>query len=221
VTAVAEPRIPQHLEPAACADVLTDESDLVGLELRGDAIGVHVSAVSIEESSVAAARLTSARIDRVRLTDVEFSGCDLSGALFIEPVLRRVRFRDCRMSGTAFELADLHSVQFVECRMDTVGLSMAKIQDLHVQSSNLSECSLCNASIERGAIVDSQLIGADLGGLRSTGLRLHGSDLSDLKHPEGLRGSSIDAAQMVPLAVQLLDAIGIEVTEDDGPLRLV
>ncbi len=63
--------------------------------------------------------------------------------------------------------------------------------------------------------------GADLSGLRSTGLRLHGSDLTDLQHPDGLRGCSIDAAQVVPLAVQLLAAIGIEVTEDDGPPRLV
>jgi uncharacterized protein YjbI with pentapeptide repeats len=66
-------------------------------------------------------------------------------------------------------------------------------------------------------IFDSNLTGTELSQASLTGARFHGSTFDDLRGAASLRGVTIDSAQVVPLALQLLSVFAVTVDDDREP----
>ena len=66
-----------------------------------------------------------------------------------------------------------------------------------------------------GQFPDCDLRGADFSKADVAGTRFHGSDVTGLRGAGHLKGAHIDAAQVLPLALQVFAAMGITVDDDD------
>jgi hypothetical protein len=75
-----------RLLPAPAALVspeVADETDWAGVEITGDIGGEQaVDSIDLSASRLAGVRLTGRRLDAVRVVDVLFEGCELTGADF-------------------------------------------------------------------------------------------------------------------------------------------
>src|SRR5699024_1996686 len=78
----------------------------------------------IRESSLENLRLSGARAEGLRLTDVTLQGCDLSGMVADGASLTRVRFVGCRLTGLVLSDARLTDVTFEDCHADMLNLRM-------------------------------------------------------------------------------------------------
>ena len=208
------PRIPRDLtrEADACFD---DDALWENVELTGSIEGSGASDVEIAESRLTAARLTGVEVSRFRLVDCVVEDCDLSGAMLVESSLERVELVDCRLTGAVLIGARMRDVSFTRCKLDGVALRGATGHRARFDDCVLSAADLFGAKLTAARFYDCDLSGADVSEASLTGARFHGSRLDDLRGALGLRGATIDPAQVLALALPLCTALGIGVA--DGP----
>jgi len=195
------------------------EDDLIWehVELTGDVEGSGASDVEIAESRLTAARLTGVEVGRFRLVDCVVEDCDLSGAMLVDASLERVELVECRLTGAVLIGARLRDVSFTRCKLDGVALRNATGHRVRFEDCVLSAADLFGAKLTAARFYDCDLSGADVSEASLTGARFHGSRLDDLRGALGLRGATIDPAQVLTLALPLCTALGIGVADGPGP----
>lgn len=213
VRPVRPPEIPRQLEPVRI-DGLLDGDEWSGCEIGGEFVGDRAHDVEIAEARLSQVRLTGSDLSRLRLRDVMFDGCDLSGAVLEEAHLTRCSFVDCRLSGMVLTAAHLRNVTFRACRMDLLGMRMINAQMVRIDGCDLSGSDLYAAQFSDSQIIDSDLTGADLSGATLSGSELHGSRLEGVVGALALRGAVVDPVQAPAVGLALLAAHGISITDE-------
>jgi len=206
------PRVPAQLDEVV-DPVLEDESNWERCELSGESTGDAIADVEFSECAMRSLRLTGARFVRTRVRDCRFEHCELSGVVFEDAVFERVEFVDCRLSGAVLSDGRLRHVRFHRCRMDGLVLRMVSTVQLLIEECQLPAADLYGADLRNATILDSDLCGADISEARLAGARLHGSDLADAVGGAALRDVQIDAGQVVPVAMLVLEGLGISITD--------
>lgn len=87
-----------------------------GVEAGPDVeVSMYVDDVVLQESRWTGAQLAGRRFGGLRVRDVEFARCDLSGAVLEDAVLTRVRFVGCRLTGVVLSGATPTDVAVTDC----------------------------------------------------------------------------------------------------------
>jgi uncharacterized protein YjbI with pentapeptide repeats len=173
----------------------------------------RVADLRIQESRWVGGNLAGVRFTGLECRDVEFVHCDLSGARLEEAVLRRVVFTDCRLTGTAFDGAQLTDVRITDSTADLAGFRMAKARFVLVENTSLYGADFYEFDAENCALLGCDLGEANVDAARLRETDLHGSTVDDIRGVLSLRGARVGPDQIIPLATSLLDALGIQVTE--------
>jgi uncharacterized protein YjbI with pentapeptide repeats len=210
------PRLPAELSRS---DITELDHDLEWSEclVTGDHANQAGEDIVITACRFEQARFTGATLERVRLTDALFEGCELSGTMIEEASFDRVEFRNCRMSGVVLTQSRLRDVRFVGCRLDDASLRMLTAERLAFEDCELARADLYASKLGAPRIFDCNLEGADLSKADLKGARLHGSTLDHVKAAPQLAGAVIDSAQLVPVGLQLLAAAKITIDDDRDP----
>jgi uncharacterized protein YjbI with pentapeptide repeats len=206
------PRLPEPLTEATQPP--WDEPVWSGLELSADLPGESLAGIELRELRWSG-RLPGAQLRGVRLVDVVFDRCDLSGVAFDRATLHRVEFRSCRMSGAVLAGATCEDVLVTGCTLHLANLRQLEGRRLHVVDSDLRDADLAGARLTDSRLIGSQLDGAEFSGATLTDVRLHGSSVLRIGGVTALTGALIDAEQELPLALQLLHAAGLRVVPDE------
>jgi uncharacterized protein YjbI with pentapeptide repeats len=156
-------------------------------------------------------RLTGEDFDGASILDSRFDDCDLSAALFTDASVHRVVFARCRLSGANFAGARLRDVIFDDCKLDDTNFRMATGDGNRFDGSVLTAADFYSASLPNTVFAACDLSGAEFSKATFTGADLTGSRLEGISGAIDLRGVTIDGAQMIPLALSLFAALGIEV----------
>jgi pentapeptide repeat protein len=206
------PDLPGHLAPAPAAVEGGELWDCVeaGAEVE---VPERVADLRIHESRWVGGNLAGVRFTGLECRDVEFVRCDLSGARLEEAVLTRVVFTECRLTGTAFDGAKLTDVRIADGTADLGGFRMAKARFLLVENTSLHGADFYELDAEHCALLGCDLAEANFDGARLRETDLHGSTVDDVRGALSLRGARISPDQIVPLAGGLLDALGIQVSD--------
>jgi uncharacterized protein YjbI with pentapeptide repeats len=212
---VAAPLVPTAYEPMR-DPVLEDDTEWRSVEATGDLTAVEADAVEITTSRLIDVRLSGARLERLRLTDVIFERRELSGAVLDGAVLTRVELHDCRLSGTVLTSAQLRDVHIRDCRADGLNLRMTKGERVRIERSDLHDADLYEASFPDAEILDCDLRGATVSKAMLRGTRLHGSQLDGVLGADGLSGAVIEPTQVIPLSHSLCAALGITIDDPDA-----
>lgn len=215
VRAPRPPRLPdgrrQHTWSAALDGA--DDREIEACDLTGDGIGVVAERCEVTGVTISGSRLTAAEFAGTRWRDVAVTGADLSGALFEEARWQRCSFVDCRMSGIVLAAAQLKEVTFVRCKLDQASLRMAVGEHVRFDDCDLTGADLYDASLLHAQFLGCHLVGVELSRARLTGAELHGSEIADVQGAAALRDVVIDPAQVVPVAMAMFVALGIDVTD--------
>ena len=93
--------------------------DLRALELTNTQLfDGRISEVSAERAD----------FDQVRMSSVEFTGCDLASLALSNSRLSRVRFTNCRLLGARLEGLVLEDVVFQDCKIDYAMLTNVTVK---------------------------------------------------------------------------------------------
>lgn len=206
------PALPDRTAPGPAAVADGDLWDCVQVG-AGVAVPERVADLRIRESRVAGLRLAGVVLTGLECRDVEFVGCDLSGARLDDALLTRVAFTDCRLTGTVFDGASLSDVRITDSTADLAGFRMARARFLLVENTSMRGADLYELDGQHCALLGCDLGGANVDHARLRETDLHGSTVDDLRGVLSLRGTRISPDQILPLATGLLDALGIEVTD--------
>lgn len=195
-------------------DHLEDDDGFSERAIRGSAVAADAERVGISRSTVTGVRLAGANLHRFELADVAFTNCDLAGAVFEEATFSRVSFTGCRFSGADLGGARLADVRFTDCQLDDLGLRMVAAERLVVTGGSAERVDLYRAKVPGSRWEGVDLTGADLSGADLARARLHGSTLVDLTGSAALKGTVIDAGQVVLVGIALIADAGITVDDD-------
>ncbi len=201
---------------AADSDALGLDLEWYGVMVSGDFTACDLDQLVLQGGRCTTAQFTAAVMERARLIDVAFDGCDLSGTRIEDAALTRVEFRDCRMSGAQFNASRLTDVRFTNCRLDGASFRMAKGDRVWFDECVLTEAEIYGAELTGARFEHCDLSRADFSQARIPDASLRGSELDGLRGVGGLQRPVIDEAQIVPLAYSLMGLHGVVVhIEDD------
>ncbi|AWH93238.1 pentapeptide repeat-containing protein [Dietzia lutea] len=172
---------------------------------------VAMGGMEIRESALEDLRLSGARADGLRLTDVVISGCDLSGLVADGANLTRVRFVGCRLTGIVLSDARLTDVSFEDCHADMINLRMARLQRVRLAATRCRQADLLEAQIADLTTEGADLRGATVERASVTAADLRGADLDDLRGASTLRGALISPEQVLGVGLALIGEAGIRV----------
>jgi hypothetical protein len=206
------PDLPDEREPAPAVVESGEVWDCVeaGADVR---VPEHVADLRMQESRWVGGNLAGARFTGLQCRDTEFVQCDLSGAVLDSAVLTRVVVTDCRLTGVVLDGAQLTDVRIEGSTAGLASLRMARARFLLVEHTALQGADLYEFDGEHCAFLGCDLGEASFDAARLAEADLHGSTLDDVRGALSLRGARISPDQIVPLAATLLDALGIQVTE--------
>ncbi|MHB8246375.1 MAG: pentapeptide repeat-containing protein [Acidimicrobiales bacterium] len=210
-SALLGPRVPPDL--GTDLPPLEDDSDWTRLLVQTDLSTRVAHGIALTECRVVGTALTGAHLDMARITDVVFEHCDLSGVSLLEASVQRVEFVGCRMLGVVASQAKLKDVRFLECRLDAAEFRLCTGDRVHFEDCTLRDADFYGMRLTGLLAYDCDLTGVELSRSELGGARLHGSVVERLRGVSYLRNVTIDSSQVLPLALQILPAVGI--TADD------
>lgn len=167
--------------------------------------------MEIRESVIEGLRLSGARADSLRLTDVELRDCDLSGLVADGASLTRVRFVDCRLTGLVLSAARLTDVSFEDCHADMLNMRMARLQRIRLSGTRCRQADLHEAQVADLSTEGADLRGATVERAQFSATDLRGADLEDLRGASALRGAIISSEQVLGVGLALIGETGIRV----------
>lgn len=171
----------------------------------------QIGGAEIRESALEGIRLSSARADSIRMTDVVLNGCDLSGMVADGASFTRVRFVGCRLTGMVLSDARLTDVTFEDCHADMINLRMARLQRVRLAATRCRQADLLEARIADLSTEGVDLRGATLERASFSAADLRGADLEDIRGASALRGAIISSSQVVGVGLALIGEAGIRV----------
>ncbi|MGW6914653.1 pentapeptide repeat-containing protein [Kitasatospora sp. NPDC054939] len=180
----------------------------------GEYTDLSASGATFLECALTGVSLSGVRLRRARFNDVwiragRWVACDpvdsdwqdtavlgavLAGLAAHGSALRRVVFRGCKLEAVNLRSAVLRDVVFEDCLLRDVDFGDARLTDVSFPGSALEEVRLRGARLSK----------VDLRGAASLGLP---------DGPEGLRGALISSPQLLELAPQFAQALGITVED--------
>jgi uncharacterized protein YjbI with pentapeptide repeats len=207
------PRLPDlldrdvHLDPDAVGELR--DSHVVAID------GDDLDDLELTRCVVEGVRLTARSARRLRLTDVVLRDCELSGADLQEARLLRVRIERCRAEGLDAGLLRATDVVVADTKLTGAGLRMTSWERSAFEGCDLRQAELMEAALDRVELTGCDLTGADTTRARMVDVRFRSTRLHDLVGATALAGSTVDTAQVVPLALAVFSALGIRL--DEGP----
>ncbi|MEU6350113.1 pentapeptide repeat-containing protein [Streptomyces sp. NPDC047072] len=167
------------------------------------------------DGHVAGLRTQRARLDKLRIDSVEFSGCDLSSLHWSDSKVTRAVFRDCKLMGASVEDVTLDDVLFENCKLDysTITRVRAVGAVIFVQCS-LRETTFDATDLSAAAFDDCDLRLTEFNSGKYRGLDLRGNDLSQLRGIASLKQVVINHAQTLQLAEALAAELDVTYGED-------
>ncbi|WP_158250985.1 pentapeptide repeat-containing protein [Cryobacterium sp. Y82] len=183
-----------------------------------------------------AERYTGIDLDGRDLTGITFEGCEFSKVSLHETTLRGASFSEClatdlhapvfsaprsswrdvriehaRLGSVEAYEATMRSVHIDGSKLDFVNLRNATLTDVLLSNCIIEELDLGSATVQRLELQNCRIGILEIGGAKLKDVDLRSSDFSAVHGLEGLRGATIDDAQLSLLAPLLAAHLGLRV----------
>lgn len=195
-------------------DQLQSEVSLERTLLSGEGVGLRAANMHIDESVFDRALLVEAKLEKLSLSDVELKACDLSAARCSESSLIRVRFKGVRTTGTDFSRSTLKDVVFEDCKIDMVNFRFAKLTRVRFVDCTLNEADFQAAALQEISFENCHLEKVEFAQATIKQVDARTSQLYDIRGWQSLKGLVIDSTQLVTVAPQLANELGIVIEAD-------
>lgn len=209
------PRIHETLTGLAAADARFDDEEAVsGVDLQPGLLTGGGTSLEWEQGRATGVTMAGLAFERCHLTDLEFSGCDLSTTRFERSSWTRVALTDCRASALDVSGATLHDVAMVGGRAPHLNLRFAVTERLWFSGVDLRDLDAYGADLRGAVFDDCDLTGAQLATARCDGAVFRGCRLTRLRGVAALKGATVTGTDLWSVADLLAGALGITVIRD-------
>jgi uncharacterized protein YjbI with pentapeptide repeats len=147
--------------------------------------------------------------------DTVFMECDLANAALDQSGLQRVTFDRVRLTGFNAGGSSVHSVAIRECLADLSTWRFANLERVLFENCQLAKSDWTSAQLKHVVFVGCDLSEADFTDADLASVRFRGCTFDGLHGVTGLRGATIDAANLIDLAAAMATALGITAAADD------
>lgn len=195
-------------------DSLQPEARLEQVMISGEGVGLRASNLSIEESVLDRVLLIEAKLEKLSLGDVELKACDFSAAHCSESSLVRVHFNGARMTGVDFSRSTFKDIIFEDCKLDMANFRFAKLTRVKFINCMLNEADFQVAELREVAFESCHLEKVEFGQSKIKQVDVRSSQLYDIRGWQSLKGLVIDSTQLVMVAPQLANELGIVIKEN-------
>ncbi|MFE2722469.1 pentapeptide repeat-containing protein [Kitasatospora sp. NPDC059327] len=182
------------------------DADLRDLDLA------HAQLITGRIGNLRAARV---RLEDVRADSVEFDGCDLGSAQWVDSKLSRVVFRNCKIMGANLSGLTLDNVIFESCRLDYSAFEQVRAAGpVAFSRCVLSEATFTGCDLTRAVLEDCTLRAAEFGRGTYKDVDLRGNELSGIRGAANLARVIIDRAQEADLGQALTAELAVTWGDD-------
>jgi uncharacterized protein YjbI with pentapeptide repeats len=211
----SRPRIHEPLTGVSAADArFRDEEAVRGIDLQPGVLTDGSASIEWEKGRVTGVTMAGLAFDRCHLTDLEFSGCDLSTTRFERASWSRVALTDCRASALDLSGATLHDLAMTGGRAPHLNLRFAVTERVWFTGVDLREFDAYGADLRGARFDDCDLTEAQLTTARCDGAVFQGCRLTGLKGVSALKGATVSGTDLWSVADLLAGALGITVIRE-------
>ncbi|TFB62023.1 pentapeptide repeat-containing protein [Cryobacterium sp. Hz7] len=177
-----------------------------------DLSGRDLTGIGLQECELRGVSLSDTQLRGASVADC--AAGELHAAVFCAPrsSWRDVRVEHSRLGSLELYEATLRSVHIDESKLDFVNLRGATLTDVLLSNCIIEELDLGSATVQRFEMRDCRVGTLDVTRATLKDADLRSSDFSAIHGLEGLRGATIDDAQLSLLAPVFAAHLGIIVT---------
>ncbi|MDT3400093.1 pentapeptide repeat-containing protein [Streptomyces sp. B1866] len=180
-----------------------------------DLRALDLTDVHLMDGRISGLKAQRARLVKLRVDSVEFTGCDLAAPHWSDSKVSRAVFRDCKLMGATLEDVTLDNVLFENCKLDYSTLARVRATGPVIFSEcSLRETTFAMADLNGAAFDHCDLRLTEFDGGTYRGMDLRGNDLSELCGLASLKQVITDRAQTLQLAAALVAELGVTFGED-------
>lgn len=174
-----------------------------------DAVGVRAENMSIDESILERVQFVQAQLEKLGLSDVLLQGCDLSAAKCADGSWLRVHVKGGRLTGIDLSSTTLKDIIFEDCKLDLANFRASKLTRVQFIGCHLQETDFQMATLTNVAFSSSELkkVAFSRANLKHVDART--SQLFDIRGWDSLKGLTLDASQLVAIAPELANELGL------------
>jgi len=177
-----------------------------GTELTGDATGIRFLECVLADCDLAGVVFDRARLSTCLLTGLRSPNWSLVDATLLDVVVGGGRFGALTAHGAGLTRVALDGV-----KIDFVDLRGATLVDVTLTGCTVGELDLGGADLRDVRLVDCSVGSLVLSGARSRGVDLRGAAVERVDGVAGLRGCTINTAQLVGWSSGMAAELGIAV----------
>jgi uncharacterized protein YjbI with pentapeptide repeats len=178
---------------------------------RADLAGHDLSVASFRDCSFDGLQASETQLLGAEFVDCRFTEPFATTLLAGRSTWRQVRIERPRWGSADLYDADLTSVDIRGGKIDYLDLRGSRLTDVRIEGCVIDTLDLAGFRGKRVAVPGCQMGTLDLGGATCEYVDLRGSSFRVVNGLEGLRGATIDDAQLMELAPLLARHIGVRV----------
>ena len=190
---------------------LESEARLEQVLLTGEGVGLRAPNANVEESALERALLIEAKLEKLGLKDVVLKACDFSAARCSESSFLRAYFKGGRMAGVDFSRSTLHDVVFEDCKLDMANFRFTKLKRVRFVNCIMNETEFQVAELSEVDFESCHLEKVEFAQCKIKQVDVRTSQLYDIRSWQSLKGLIIDPTQLVMIAPELANELGIVV----------
>lgn len=155
------PSIPADLPEVDRVRIADDEVVTNQSVVRADCAGARGRLVDLESLRWRASSLSGATIDKLSVTDCEFTECDLAVLAAPESSWNRVRLANCRMSGFSAAGATVQYLEITDPVADLISWRFARLTRVRFTGGRWTQADFVGTTFDDVIFTDCDLTRAD------------------------------------------------------------
>jgi hypothetical protein len=153
------------------------------------------------------------------LRDATLERVDLSNLRVIGVLLERVELRGCRLTGLQLAESTIRDVVLSGCHLDLCAFRVCRFERVVFRDCRMAEADFVEAQLSSVVLEQCDMRGADFSHATFRRSELHGCRLEGAVALERLRGTAMPWPDVVGLAGELAQAIGIGILDPEDETR--
>jgi uncharacterized protein YjbI with pentapeptide repeats len=206
-----------QFDPIALVDLTDNDGTLLHAGDNRDAerfTGAELGGLDLTGITFRECEFRAVSLGDTKLRGATFSECiaaDLHAPVFSAPrsSWRDVRIEHSRLGSVELYDATLRSVQIDGSKLDFVNLRNAVLTDVLLSNCIIDELDLSTATVQRLELQNCHIGTLDVANAKLTDADLRSSEFGAVHGIEGLRGATIDDAQLSQMAPLLAAHLGL------------
>jgi uncharacterized protein YjbI with pentapeptide repeats len=200
---------------AAIARCFTHEANLERLSFSDqDVASVEATNLSLDEVVIASCSFMEADLEKLRASDTRIDNSDFTATNCSNASFIRSAFSKNRMAGINLSRAVIKDVTFSGCKLDLANFRFSKLVRVAFVDCSLTDADFVSAELNHVTFTRCVVERTAFDHCKAFSVDLRGAQLISLSGWQSLKGVSIDTAQLMSIAPQIAQEIGLSVTDE-------